>query len=110
MVLASCQCGSADRMRAEIQSKLDEGIPPEEIIGSFVAIYGEAVLSAPTKRGFNLAAWLIPLGAVVAGMMLLWFVVREFARRRERPSEVQYPEEQLERFKKKLDEELRKYM
>jgi len=112
MVLASCQCGMAEEMRAEIQAKLDAGATPQQIIQDFVARYGEAVLSAPTKRGFNLTAWIVPFGAVVGGLAVLYFIVREFAKRgRERALELEtgYPEE-LEAFSEKLDEELKDYL
>ncbi len=38
------------------------------------AIYGEKILSAPTTEGFNLLAWLMPFGAIVAGCGLLFGV------------------------------------
>lgn len=112
MVLASCQCGKAEEMRAEIQAKLDAGVPPAKIIQDFVAMYDETVLAAPTKRGFNLTAWVIPFGAVAAGLALLYFTVREFAKRgRERSLELEaeYPEE-LEEFSEQIDEELKNYL
>ena len=112
MVLASCQCGMAEEMRAEIQAKLDAGVPPAKIIQDFVAMYGETVLAAPTKRGFNLTAWIVPFGAVAGGLALLYFIVREFAKRGREQSlelETEYPEE-LEGFSEKLDEELKEYL
>ena len=112
MVLASCQCGMAEEMRAEIQAKLDAGVPPDEIIQDFVARYGETVLSAPTKQGFNLAAWIIPFGVVIAGLTLLYFTLRRFTKRGREQSlelETEYPEE-LEGFSKQLDEELKDYL
>jgi len=113
MVLASCQCSMAEEMRAEIQAKLDAGVPPDEIVQNFVAMYGETVLAAPTKRGFNLAAWIIPFGVVIAGLALLYFIVREFAKRGRKQSlelETEYPEKELEGFSEQLDEELKEYL
>jgi cytochrome c-type biogenesis protein CcmH len=103
----------AEEMRAEIEAKLDAGISPEEIIQDFVAMYGETVLSAPTKRGFNLTAWVIPFGAIAGGLALLSLIVRGFAKRgRERSLELEaeYPEEELEQFSEKIDEELKEYL
>lgn len=111
MVLASCQCGMAEEMRAEIQAKLDAGVPPAEIIQGFVTMYGETVLAAPTKRGFNLTAWIVPFGAVAGGLALLALIVRQFAKRsRERSLEAEYPEEELERFSERIEEELKEYL
>lgn len=111
MVLASCQCANAEKMRAEIQSKLDAGIPAQRIIQEYVAMHGEKVLSAPTKRGFNLTAWIAPFVAVAAGMMILYFLVREFVRRgKERLPRGEHPGEGFDEFKMKVDEELKDYL
>jgi cytochrome c-type biogenesis protein CcmH len=42
-----------------------------------VAQFGEAVLAAPPKKGFNLLAWVLPLvGIVVAGGAIAFLAVR----------------------------------
>ena len=46
---------------------LDSGLTVEQIIKSQVDEYGETVLSAPTKFGFNLTAWVMPFMALIAG-------------------------------------------
>jgi cytochrome c-type biogenesis protein CcmH len=39
----------------------------EQIIQQQVEKHGETVLSAPTKKGFNLTAWVVPFGALLVG-------------------------------------------
>ena len=46
---------------------LDSGLTVEQIIKSQVDEYGETVLSAPTKFGFNLTAWVMPFMVLIAG-------------------------------------------
>ena len=38
-----------------------------EVLQAMVAQYGERILAAPTKEGFNLTAWIIPFVMLVAG-------------------------------------------
>jgi len=76
-VCAMQNCGSATPMRAEISDRLKKGESVEAIVDSFVARYGKQVLSAPTMKGFDITAWVMPflifcLGIVVVG----WIVVR----------------------------------
>jgi cytochrome c-type biogenesis protein CcmH len=76
-VCAMQNCSSATPMRAEIRDRLQKGEAVDAIVDSFVARYGKQVLSAPTMKGFDLTAWVMPflifcLGIVVVG----WIVVR----------------------------------
>ncbi len=43
------------------------GLTPERALELFALDYGERVLAAPTKRGFNLTAWITPFVALVLG-------------------------------------------
>ena len=65
--------GAAENMKAEIRQLLNEGQAREQIMGYYLDKYGEQILSAPTKEGFNLLAYLLP-GFVMllgAGVILL---------------------------------------
>ena len=66
----------ARQMRAAVREKLAQGWDRDQILQFFVDRYGESVLAAPPKSGFNLIAWVVPLGAVAAAAVLLYFVVR----------------------------------
>lgn len=56
----------------------DEGRSPEQALEVFAADYGEYVLAAPTKRGFNLVAWALPLTALGLGMVVLAVALRRW--------------------------------
>jgi len=110
MVLSSCQCGTAEEFRAEIQAKLDQGIPPNQIIQDFVARYGETVLAAPTKSGFNLTAWVTPFVAVLLGLFTLFWIVRALAQRHRLQTVPPPPETRHPGFQKRLEERLKDYL
>lgn len=65
----SCQVSPA--MHANVIGLVQGGYTAQEIIDAFVSSYGERVLMAPRKSGFNLLAWFTPGVAVVVGGVLI---------------------------------------
>ncbi len=61
------ECTPAANITDEVIQLLNTGRSKEEIIQYFVKTYGERILAAPTKKGFNLTAWILPFLAVVIG-------------------------------------------
>ncbi|MFC1987548.1 cytochrome c-type biogenesis protein CcmH [Chloroflexota bacterium] len=83
-VLNNCthaECGSREEMTALIQQKIDQGQSEEQITQFFVTQYGEQVLSAPTKRGFNLMVWITPFAALLLGGLVAFIMLRDWVRR-----------------------------
>ena len=61
----------AERMREFIRDRVAAGDTKTEIKDALVAQFGESVLAAPPKQGFNLLAWVLPLaGVAVAGTLV----------------------------------------
>ncbi len=59
---------AGDQIRREIQRGIDAGRTESEIKAGLVAQFGEEVLAAPPREGFNLLAWILPLaGGLVGG-------------------------------------------
>ena len=79
MVVDICECGTANQIRARITELIDQGQDKDQIIASFVSQYGEEMLSSPSKKGFNLVAWIAPFAAVTAGGTVLFFMLRAWA-------------------------------
>ncbi len=72
--MANCnhpQCEFSVPIRLQIEKMIAQGMAGEQIIQSFRAKYGEKILSAPTREGFNLLAWIIPFAAVFAGCFII---------------------------------------
>ena len=72
----------ANRMRAFINARIAAGDTKSEIKEKLVAQFGEAVLAAPPKRGFNLLAWTLPLAGLGIGAAALALLARRWRRTR----------------------------
>jgi len=103
----------ADRMRAFIRGRIAAGDTKSQIKAKLVDQFGESVLAAPPKRGFNLLAWLLPLVGLLAGALALGFLARRWSREREGPAPLASSgngraplDPELER---RLDEELARF-
>ena len=59
------QSPQADRERAYIQSLIAQGDSEAQIKRALVGQYGQTVLALPSTHGFDLAAYLVPLAAVL---------------------------------------------
>ncbi len=84
LTVASCthaSCAPRDQMLAEIARLQAAGNTDAQIRAVFVATFGEAVLAAPTKRGFNLVAWWGPYAALLAGAVAIAALGTAWARR-----------------------------
>ncbi len=58
----------AAQMRAIVRERLAAGDSPEQVREYFVQRYGEWILLAPRRRGFNLLVWGFPIAAVALGL------------------------------------------
>lgn len=68
----------AARMRAFIRERIAAGDSKDEIKARLVAEFGEGVLAAPPKRGFNLLAWLLPLVGITAALVAITLLARRW--------------------------------
>jgi len=78
--VADCTCGRAAEMRSEIQGLVAGGMTGDAVIASYVERYGDKIRIAPTAKGFNLLAWLGPLGALVIGAVGVAWLARRLSR------------------------------
>ena len=72
----------ARRMKQMIRSSLAEGKTEKQIRDELVAQFGPAVVAEPPKKGFDLLAWLVPLGILAAGAVGVGAVAWGWRRRR----------------------------
>jgi len=78
MVLSTCECGTAEQMRGEIRSMLDQGQTKNDILNFYVGKYGDKVLAAPKAEGFNLSAYITPFIVILLGGGILALIVRQW--------------------------------
>ena len=108
--LAASSSPIADRMRAFIRARIAAGDTKSEIKAKLVDQFGESVLAAPPKSGFNLLAWLLPLAGIVVAATILGVLAYRWSRGRKTPDPADpsangrfHLDPELER---RLDEEL----
>jgi cytochrome c-type biogenesis protein CcmH len=111
--LALSHSAIADEMRAFVRRRIAAGDSKSEIKAKLVAEFGEEVLAAPPKRGFNLIAWVLPLALAGGAILVLGLVALRWVRERDsdtptEPSRNGRPplDPELER---RLDEELARF-
>jgi cytochrome c-type biogenesis protein CcmH len=78
----------AVRMKAFIRERIVAGDTKTEIKDKLVAQFGESVLAAPPRSGFNLLAWLLPLVGAAIGAAVLAMLARRWRKRKPEPSEL----------------------
>lgn len=59
---------AADRIRAYVAERADEGWTKQQVLDALEADFGPAILASPKAEGLGLAAWLVPLAGVLAGL------------------------------------------
>jgi len=97
----------ASRMRAFISTRIAAGDSKQQIKDALVAEFGQAVLAAPPKEGFNLLAWLIPLALLAGGGIAVTLAARRW---RVSASEAQSRVPPLDpKAEARLDDELRSF-
>jgi cytochrome c-type biogenesis protein CcmH len=69
----------AQQMRQVIREQVQVGKSDEEIVQYFASRYGEQnVVWSPPRQGFSLLAWIVPIVLLLGGLVLLFFVVRDW--------------------------------
>lgn len=76
----------AQQMKQFIRMRIAQGATRSEIVDELVGPpnnLGDAILGVPSKHGFDLLAWVLPLGGIAAGAVGLGFGAWTWSRRRE---------------------------
>ncbi len=64
-------CSVSPAMHADVLGLVSGGHSAPEILAAFKAVYGEKVLMAPVKSGFNLVGYTMPFVALGAGAVVV---------------------------------------
>ena len=112
--LAQSDSPAAERIKAHLQQRIDQGWTRSRIIDEEVATWGTRILAAPRRHGFDLLAWVLPLAGLLGGAAVIGVLAWRWSRSREEPAGPLPPyalngrplEPDLER---RLDEELARF-
>ena len=99
----------ARRMKQVIRNSLAEGKTEAQIRDQLVAQFGPAVVAEPPKKGFDLLAWLVPLGILAAGAVGVGVIAWGWSRRRSGDDETATPPELDAELERRVDAELRRF-
>ena len=83
-ILLECNhvgCTYSDRMREQLTAATRQESNDENILQTFVKEYGTTVLAAPTMRGFDKVAWIMPFAVFLAGSLLAIVLIRSWKAR-----------------------------
>ena len=74
------QCGISPAMHSDVVRLVEGGYSADEIVAAFSTVYGERVLMAPVKEGFNLAGYVVPFITLGIGATMLVAMLRRWRR------------------------------
>jgi cytochrome c-type biogenesis protein CcmH len=83
-ILLECNhvgCPDSDGMRNELMAAVSRGDSDSLVEQSFVQKYGPTVLAAPTTKGFDRTAWIVPFVALALGLTIVVLVIRAWKNR-----------------------------
>lgn len=72
-------CSVSPAMHLDVMGLVDGGYSAEDIIAAFRKVYGERVLMAPVKEGFNWAGYVMPFVALGSGAVVVATLIRRWA-------------------------------
>jgi cytochrome c-type biogenesis protein CcmH len=98
----------AQEMKVEIRKRIAQGWTEKQILDEMVANFGPGVLSTPAKHGFDLLAWVLPIGGATAGVIVLGLGARHWARTPAGPPPPGSPALDPE-IERRIDEELERF-
>jgi cytochrome c-type biogenesis protein CcmH len=73
-----CETQACQDWREEIKTQLIAGWTKEEIEDYFVEQYGERVLAEPARSGFTSMVWILPVVAVLLGLIVVAQALRSW--------------------------------
>lgn len=107
-------CDKAVPARKEIRQMVDSGLSGPEVKNRMMKEHGEAILAAPTFKGFNVMAWVMPFVAIIAVGALVAMILKRWSGNRAPASADAAPKKAAESgegdpYLKKMRDELDKY-
>ncbi|HUQ48042.1 MAG TPA: cytochrome c-type biogenesis protein CcmH [Gemmatimonadaceae bacterium] len=74
-------CSVSPAMHGDVMTLVEGGHDGTQILAAFQSVYGEQILMAPLKRGFNLVGYALPSVALVTGGVIVAGLIRKWGSR-----------------------------
>lgn len=71
-------CGVSPAMHQDVMTLVEGGHNGAQILAAFQGVYGEQILMAPLRRGFNLVGYTLPFAALVAAGIAVAGLIRRW--------------------------------
>lgn len=107
-ILLECNhvgCTYSDRMREQLMASTQRESSDDSILQAFVKEYGTTVLAAPTMRGFDRVAWIMPFAVFLAGLVMAVIVIRQWKDRQPTPAVLHGPSDALDHYREQARRE-----
>ena len=91
MAVADSPAEMAVNMKAQVHELLSRGYTEEQILKYFELSYGQFVLLRPKFEGVNRLVWLLPVGALLLGVAVVFFKLKKLEAAAPSKSEAQLP-------------------
>jgi cytochrome c-type biogenesis protein CcmH len=104
-------CGVSPAMHRDVMALVAGGHDGAAIMGAFQSVYGERVLMAPLKKGFNWLGYIMPFAAIIGGGGIVAILIRRWGARAKAearfatPAGIDASPEELERLDARLRED-----
>src|SRR5271170_5362653 len=83
-ILTACNhvgCQYSHKMLKELDQLVARNDSDDLILQAFVQEYGPTVLAEPPTKGFDWAAWIVPIVVPIVALFLVWEVARRWRHR-----------------------------
>jgi cytochrome c-type biogenesis protein CcmH len=74
-------CSVSPAMHQDVMTLVDGGHNATQILAAFQSVYGEQILMAPIRKGFNLVGYALPSVALVTGGVIVAGLIRKWGSR-----------------------------
>lgn len=96
-------CEGAEYGRAKLLKLVQAGLSEKEIKASFVEEFGTVVLTSPPAEGFNLVGWVMPFVALLAGLLVVWWLLKTYLKK---PATEAVDDSVLDRYRDRIEKDL----
>ncbi len=71
-------CSVSPAMHSDVMTLVQGGHNAAQILSAFQGVYGEQILMAPLRRGFNLVGYTLPFAALLTGGLVVAGLIRRW--------------------------------